>query len=446
MASLLPVHSFKSSYICRRCTCRLFHSTPSAPFPRIRFDRVSPHTRVVRSKPPPLLDSERKSLDINDSQAARNWSESKLPIRTVVPHLYDPKHASHTKAPSTARTEDSNDLPVRKIPTPIRDSKGTLSPETEVPHLLKQDQTPNQKKNITYSPLLSDDFNWYWETLAPTIAQKTAADTYFVKKARPQFLRSVPRFRQFPAGDVPEVAFVGRSNVGKSSLLNALVNADIKALLARTSPTPGFTKTMNLYGMGPHDGGVRIKPGISGQHDHIVGVGGLLVVDMPGYGEGSLIEWGVEIMKYLTKRKQLRRVFVLIDAQVGLKDKDRYILAQLRLAGVSHQVILSKLDKIFIPPAKNITHVDPKSRLNQSLAPKGSLENVRAVMEAVKKDIKPDRGAGALGELLGVSAEVKVNGRRLGIDAVRASVLNAVGISLGVVPSRKQFASEKWVD
>lgn len=266
------------------------------------------------------------------------------------------------------------------------------------------------------------DWNWYWETLAPTISQKTQAQHFFTKSASPRFLQSVGIFRSFPESDVPEIAFVGRSNVGKSSLLNAIVNADTKALLARTSATPGFTKTMNLYGLGPR-GGVHYKKQPSG-HGKIVGKGGITIVDMPGYGEGSLVAWGTEIMKYLQDRKQLRRVFVLIDAEHGIKDKDRSLLASLRLGGISHQVILSKVDKIYLPEARSIKRFDGK-RLDK-LKSKGTLQGLRQTMEKLREEIQPPVGAGAIGEILACSSEVLVDHRRLGIDAVRFAMLQAI--------------------
>jgi GTP-binding protein len=270
-----------------------------------------------------------------------------------------------------------------------------------------------------------EDFNWYWESYPPTIAQKTQANHFFTSHGKSaKLLRSVAQFRLFPESDVPEVAFVGRSNVGKSSLLNAVVNADIKSLLARTSATPGFTKTMNLYGMSPGNG-VTLKKEPNGR-DKIVGLGGLTIVDMPGYGEGSLSSWGTEILKYIRSRKQLRRVFVLIDAEHGIKDKDRSLLATLRLSGVSHQIILSKLDKLYIPAAKEVKRFDGKSfkRLSQ----KGTKEGLREMMSKLKPGIQPPVGGGALGEILGVSAETLVDGRRLGIDHVRYAVLKAAGL------------------
>lgn len=284
-------------------------------------------------------------------------------------------------------------------------------------------EAPCSHVKLHFSKL--EDFHWYWESFPPTIAQKTQANHFFTNNSKnAKLLRSIAQFRMFPESDVPEVAFVGRSNVGKSSLLNAVVNADIKALLARTSSTPGFTKTMNLYGVGAGNG-VTIKKQPGGR-DKIVGFSGLTIVDMPGYGEGSLASWGVEIMKYIRSRKQLRRVFVLLDAEHGIKDKDRSLLASLRLAGVSHQVILSKLDKLYIPDAKDIKRFDGKSA--RHLTPKGTPESLRQAMEKLKNEIQPPVGGGALGEVLGVSAETLVDGKRLGVDHVRFAILKAVGL------------------
>ena len=324
-----------------------------------------------------------------------------------------------------------------------RDSFGELQPTKPSPRLgsspkpelpLETNPEPSipekapSEHAVTHMSLYHNnlqDFHWYWESLPPTLAQKSQANHFFTNHGKnAKLLRSVAQFRLFPESDVPEVAFVGRSNVGKSSLLNTIVNADIKALLARTSATPGFTKTMNLYGLGAGNG-VTIKQQPSGR-DKIIGKSGLTIVDMPGYGEGSLAAWGTEILKYIRSRKQLRRVFVLIDAQHGIKEKDRSLLATLRLSGVSHQVILSKLDKIYIPQAKDIKRYDGKSP--RRLTPKGTVIGLRHTMEDLKADIQPPAGGGALGEILGVSAETVVDGKRLGIDHLRYAVLKAVGL------------------
>jgi GTP-binding protein len=298
-----------------------------------------------------------------------------------------------------------------------------LEPSAPSPPLGVHPESPPSHLKLHFSNM--EDFNWYWESYPPTIAQKTQANHFFTNHGKnAKLLRSVAQFRLFPESDVPEVAFVGRSNVGKSSLLNAVVNADIKALLARTSATPGFTKTMNLYGLGAGNG-VTLKKQPNGR-DKIVGLGGLTIVDMPGYGEGSLSSWGIEILKYIRSRKQLRRVFVLLDAEHGIKDKDRSLLATLRLSGVSHQIILSKLDKLYIPNAKMIKRFDGKSL--KRLSAKGTVTGLRMAMEKLKLDIQPPVGGGALGEILGVSAETLVDGKRLGIDHVRFAVLKAAGL------------------
>ncbi|CAI6326157.1 unnamed protein product [Periconia digitata] len=275
-----------------------------------------------------------------------------------------------------------------------------------------------------YSTMIKADttagHSWYWETLAPTFAQKAQANLYFTQQASPKILTSVAQFRHFPESNVPEVAFVGRSNVGKSSLLNTLVNTK---LLARTSATPGFTKTMNLYGIAPKNN-IMLSKSPTG-HEKITGAGALTIVDMPGYGEGSLTEWGTEIMKYLQNRKQLRRVFVLIDAMHGIKEKDQSLLSSLRVGGIPHQVILSKLDRIYVPAGKTM-----KNRDGRSIKKKGTLQSLELAMADFREQIQP-HGVGALGELLGVSSEVLIDGKGLGVDAVRFAVIRAAGLTLG---------------
>lgn len=337
---------------------------------------------------------------------------------------------------------ESSDTPERSMRRQLRKPKEREPVEDLVPSkpsaplgsTPKPTLTPTTSPQPTVAQIQKhlggpEDFNWYWESIPPTINDKVLATRFFTNHGKnAKLLRSVAQFRIFPESDVPEVAFVGRSNVGKSSLLNAVVGADIKSLLARTSATPGLTKTMNLYGIGSGNG-VVIKKQPSGR-DKIIGRSGLTIVDMPGYGEGSLTSWGVEIMKYIQSRKQLRRVFVLLDAQHGIKDKDRSLLASLRLTGVSHQIILSKIDKLYIPKVKVVKHFNGKSM--NKLKPKGTTQGLREVMNKLKVEIQPPFGGGALGEILACSAETVVDGKRLGIDHVRYAVLKAVGLEAGV--------------
>ncbi|MFO1088547.1 MAG: ribosome biogenesis GTP-binding protein YihA/YsxC [Hyphomicrobiales bacterium] len=142
-----------------------------------------------------------------------------------------------------------------------------------------------------------------------------------------RFLKGVVALDGLPPPDAIEVAFAGRSNVGKSSLINALTG---RRDIARASNTPGRTRELNFFGLA----GDR-----------------LLLVDMPGYGyakaEKALVEkWQRLLRAYLRGRVNLRRVFVLIDARHGIKPVDEETLSMLDETAVNYQVVLTKADKI----------------------------------------------------------------------------------------------------
>jgi GTP-binding protein len=143
-----------------------------------------------------------------------------------------------------------------------------------------------------------------------------------------QFIWAAPSIETLPPMQGVEVAFAGRSNVGKSSLINALTG---RTALARTSHTPGRTQEL-IFFEGPKEAGFRL-------------------VDMPGYGYASapkakVASWTELIHKFLQGRSSLARVYVLIDARHGLKDVDLDVLKTLDKAAVSYQVVLTKADQV----------------------------------------------------------------------------------------------------
>lgn len=190
------------------------------------------------------------------------------------------------------------------------------------------------------------------------------------------FLKSAPKLEFLPEPTVPEIAFAGRSNVGKSSLINALVNRNN---LARASNTPGRTQELNFFDVG--------DPAT------------FRIVDMPGYGYAkapvkTVQQWRYLINDYLRGRVVLKRVFVLIDSRHGIKDVDHDIMSMLDSAAISYRIVLTKTDKIKASDlaaietdtmAKLRKHVAAYPDLSVTSAEKrGGIEELRtAVLEAV---------------------------------------------------------------
>ncbi|PZU07428.1 ribosome biogenesis GTP-binding protein YihA/YsxC [Sphingomonas sp.] len=142
------------------------------------------------------------------------------------------------------------------------------------------------------------------------------------------FLKSAPGLQYLPEANLPEVAFAGRSNVGKSSLLNALTNRNG---LARTSNTPGRTQELNFFEVG--------EPPV------------MRLVDMPGYGfaeapKDVVRKWRFLVNDFLRGRPTLKRALVLVDSRHGLKKVDLEMMEMLDKAAVSYRLVLTKSDKI----------------------------------------------------------------------------------------------------
>lgn len=149
-------------------------------------------------------------------------------------------------------------------------------------------------------------------------------DEFFIKN-RPVFKIGAVKKSDIPLNGIDEVAFMGRSNVGKSSLLNALTNSEA----AIVSKTPGRTKQLNFFQISDK----------------------LTIVDMPGYGyakagKEDVGNWNKLIFEYLKGRANLKRVFLLIDSRHGLKDNDKEIMRVLDNSGILYQIILTKSDEI----------------------------------------------------------------------------------------------------
>lgn len=139
-----------------------------------------------------------------------------------------------------------------------------------------------------------------------------------------KFVGSFSTVDSLPKTQFAEFAFVGRSNVGKSSLINAVVGEKI----ARTSNTPGRTQELNLFNIDDR----------------------IMLVDLPGYGYArvsheSVLRWAERLEKYLLTRSQLQRLFILIDSRVGVKDSDLELMDFCDKNGVLYQIVYTKKDK-----------------------------------------------------------------------------------------------------
>lgn len=190
---------------------------------------------------------------------------------------------------------------------------------------------------------------------------------------RVDFLKSAPALKFLPDPDVPEIAFCGRSNVGKSSLLNAITG---RKAIARTSVTPGRTQELNFFDVGEP---LRFR-----------------LVDMPGYGFAkappkTVEAWRKLVRDFLRGRVVLKRTLLLVDSRHGIKPVDAEMMKMLDEAAVGYRIVLTKADKVKA----------------------SELEKVRVATEAEAR-----KHSAAFPQLHVTSSETK-----LGIDELRAAVL-----------------------
>jgi len=157
---------------------------------------------------------------------------------------------------------------------------------------------------------------------------------------------------------------------------------------------------------------------VGGSEDN--GSNRLVVLDMPGYGKGGRADWGTQIMKYLEKRKELKRAFLLIDAEHGIKPSDLQLLAMFKEHAIPYQIVLAKADRVLFPGSRTPSPAALEARLSV----------LRRVMESVKDAVQPEDedDGGAIGEVMACSSEKWIEGKRMGIDAVRFAMLQAAGL------------------
>ena len=162
-----------------------------------------------------------------------------------------------------------------------------------------------------------------------------------------KFVGSFETVKSLPNTQFAEYAFVGRSNVGKSSLINAIVNEKI----ARTSNTPGRTQSLNLFNFNDK----------------------AMIVDLPGYGfarvsKADALRWLQRLEEYLLNRSQLRRLFILIDSRIGPKDSDLDLLDFCDKKGICYQIVYTKKDKRIREKEQNtISHDNHPAMIEQVL-------------------------------------------------------------------------------
>ncbi len=179
-----------------------------------------------------------------------------------------------------------------------------------------------------------------------------------------KFVGGFERVCDLPETQFPEYAFAGRSNVGKSSLINAILGQSV----ARTSNTPGRTQTLNMFNV----------------HDKIT------IIDLPGYGYARVSRtdaerWLVRFQEYITTRRQMKRLFILIDSRIGARDTDMELMNFCDLNGIPYQIVYTKKDKrVRETDQVELDHMQHPAMiadiLETSAEKKRGIESIRAII------------------------------------------------------------------
>lgn len=342
--------------------------------------------RTVTSEEEVVAGSPKTSSDVGPEVVS--WDEIASKIEALATQRLPNSESKKTKPPKPAGNKQKPSAP-SAAEKPSLKQAATSQPQ----------QTGPPPKSRDYLKLASNSLSEHWDTLPPSQEQLVHAEKFFRQRPPRPFVWSAPKFHSMAFGSSPEVCFLGRSNVGKSSLLNALFGGSV----ANVSSKPGRTKMMNAFNVGDNTDPMK----------------NLVVLDMPGYGKGGHADWGKEVLKYLGKRKQLKRAFVLVDAEVGLKKTDEQLLAIFRKEEIPHQIVLSKVDKLLFP----------KNRKPSQGALDSRMQVLKRVFDTTRRSTQPNPEdmSGALGEIIGCCSE-RPFGQVLGINEVRHAMLQAAGL------------------
>jgi GTP-binding protein len=309
-------------------------------------------------------------------------------------------------------------------------TRRTLIRACNEPHFerIEKRLPPVEKEQLSterIARLTDRDYNLYEDTEPPRQNQLEYANKFFEpSKHSPIHIWASSLFRMIPESEIPEVAFVGRSNTGKSTLINSLVGKHV----CNTSRKLGRTQEFHAYGVGGQKGGDSK----------------FALIDLPGYGKGSKDDWGTEILKYFQGRKQyvdnisfsesvtdpffsyrLRRVIVLIDPKHGFKQSDADILTILRENAVPHQLVLTKIDQLLVMGGMKKSRGFRPSRLAEYR------EKRERLLTKIEKMVPP--GPGMLQDFLATSSKISRADLqlKLGLDPLRWSLLRATGFDSG---------------